>query len=384
MPIDPISYYVDNSATVDSLNLANNTPVKGGDGASAAADLNFETFLKLLVTELENQDPLDPLDNKEMTAQIASFSSLEQNIQQNKYLETIAGQSDYSQQTIALSYVGKDALIPGDLTATNGVANVSLNYQVPSVASDVSIEVLNEDGDVIRTLEGEVAVGRNETTWDSKDEDGNAVPAGFYTFRVSGTAPNGDEVKVKEFTFGHVASLEGDGDAVEFTSSDGRTFSLDDILLVREAAVVPQADYSQQAIAVSYIGKDVLIPGGAISSNGSSNVSLNYGNAEEFDSVSIEVLDANGDLVRTLVGDTGTGRQETVWDNKDENGNDVAAGEYSFVVKGTTASGEEQDVVEFSYAHVEALESAGSTLVFRASDGRTFGFADVILVKDAA
>lgn len=236
MAIDPISYFANSSATVDSVNKANGVETKDGD-ASAAAELNFETFLKLLVTELENQDPLEPMDNKEMTAQLAEFSSLEQNITQNEYLAKIAGQSDYSQQAVALSYVGKDALIPGDVTATNGEMDVSLNYKVPSLVSDVSIEVMDSTGAVIRTLEGGIEVGRNEAIWDSKDDAGDAVPAGFYSFKVSGIAPDGEEVTVEEYSYGYVSALEGDGDDVKFTASDGRTFSLDDILLVRESAV---------------------------------------------------------------------------------------------------------------------------------------------------
>tara|TARA_R110000868_G_scaffold262401_1_gene520905 strand:- start:66181 stop:66963 length:783 start_codon:yes stop_codon:yes gene_type:complete len=236
MAINPISYFSDSSANVDAVNKANGVESKSGD-ASAAAELNFETFLKLLVTELENQDPLEPMDNKEMTAQLAEFSSLEQNITQNEYLAKIAGQSDYSQQAVALSYVGKDALIPGDVTATNGEMDVSINYKVPSLVSDVSIEVMDSTGAVVRTLEGGLKVGRNETIWDSKNDAGDAVPAGFYSFKVSGIAPDGEEVTVEEYSYGHVSAMEGDGDSVQFTASDGRTFSLDDILLVRESVV---------------------------------------------------------------------------------------------------------------------------------------------------
>ncbi|MFT7433609.1 MAG: flagellar basal-body rod modification protein FlgD [Alphaproteobacteria bacterium] len=244
MALDPIDYFSDNSAYIDSVNKSNDKEVKGDGTASAAADMNFETFMTLLVTQLQNQDPLEPMDNQQMTAQLAQFSSLEQNITQNEHLAKIAGQADYSQQGVALSYVGKDALVPGAITASNGTNDVSLNYKVEDTVTNVSVEILNGDGEVVRTMEGGIAQGRNEAIWDSKDDAGNAVEAGFYSFRVSGVDPNGEDVNVEEFSYGHVNSLEGDGESIRFTATDGRTFSLDDILLVREAIIVPVSNAS--------------------------------------------------------------------------------------------------------------------------------------------
>ena len=126
-----ISYLTNSTGNVDYVNSQNGF-TEDDSSVRSAADLNFENFLTLLVTELEQQDPLNPMDNKEMTAQLAQFSSLEQNIQQNEYLEKLAGQSDYSQQNLALSYIGKEALIPGDAVVNDpGSTVASLNYVIP-------------------------------------------------------------------------------------------------------------------------------------------------------------------------------------------------------------------------------------------------------------
>ncbi|MEC8067376.1 MAG: flagellar hook capping FlgD N-terminal domain-containing protein [Pseudomonadota bacterium] len=230
-----ISYLTNSQANVDFVNNSNGFD-ENDDTVRSAADMNFENFLKLLVTELENQDPLNPMDNKEMTAQLAQFSSLEQNIEQNEHLAKIAGQTDYSQQTVALSYIGKEALIPGsDVINDIGSAEATLNYVVPSAVTNVSVEIINSKGEVVRNMEGDIFIGRNSVKWDGTDDAGNPVESGFYSFRASGVDPSGDSVPITEYAYGHVYSVEGTGENMMFTSADGRNFVMDDILQVREA-----------------------------------------------------------------------------------------------------------------------------------------------------
>lgn len=229
-----ISYLTNSTGNVDYVNSQNGF-TEDDSSVRSAADLNFENFLTLLVTELEQQDPLNPMDNKEMTAQLAQFSSLEQNIQQNEYLEKLAGQSDYSQQNLALSYIGKEALIPGDAVVNDpGSTVASLNYVIPSAVTNANIEIMNESGEVVRNIEGSIALGRNTVTWDGTDDNGDAVGSGYYSFKVSGVDPSGEDVSIEEFSYGYVYSMEGTGDDVTFTSGDGREFTMDDVLLVRE------------------------------------------------------------------------------------------------------------------------------------------------------
>jgi flagellar basal-body rod modification protein FlgD len=83
-------------------------------GGSAASKVGFDTFLKLLTTQLKNQDPLNPLDGTQFTAQIAQFSQLEQQINSNNYLKTLSESRDYSIQAVATNYLGKEALVSGN------------------------------------------------------------------------------------------------------------------------------------------------------------------------------------------------------------------------------------------------------------------------------
>lgn len=234
-----ISYLTNSGSNVDYVNSQNGFEDDGKSEVRSAADLNFENFLNLLVTELEHQDPLNPMDNKEMTAQLAQFSSLEQNIEQNEHLEKLANQTNFSQQSVGLSYIGKEALVPGDAVVNDPASTeATLNYVIPSAVTAANVEIINGKGEVVRNLEGNIAVGRNSVKWDGLDDNGDSVDSGFYSFRVSAVDPGGEDVPVEEFSYGYVYSMEGTGEDMSFTSGDGRTFKLEDVLEVREPIVL--------------------------------------------------------------------------------------------------------------------------------------------------
>ncbi|MCA3243864.1 MAG: hypothetical protein INF43_00975, partial [Alphaproteobacteria bacterium] len=97
------------------------TGIAAGQNA-ALNSVNFDTFLKLLVAQLRNQDPLNPLDGTQFTGQIAQFSSLEQQINSNNYLKQLVAERDFGEQNLANSYLGKQVLGPGNLFSREGTA----------------------------------------------------------------------------------------------------------------------------------------------------------------------------------------------------------------------------------------------------------------------
>lgn len=245
----PADTYVDSSRKVSQVNEANDVDQTDGN-KSAAADLNFETFLKLLTVQLEYQDPLNPMEDTEWTTQLAQYSSLEAQLESNELLEKLAAAENLSQEALAISYIGKEALVPGSITATNGETPVSINYKQENVSAQTVIEirevvestdadgnVSQRPGDVVRSIEGTTFQGRNEVIWDAKDGDGNPVNPGFYIFSVSASGSDGEAVIAKEYTYGSINSTETsvEGDMI-LSTTDGRVTKLDDILLVRQAS----------------------------------------------------------------------------------------------------------------------------------------------------
>ena len=239
-----VNTFVDNSALVNQynreLNEVDGQLPKGDDGSAssqAAADSfgNFETFLTLLTVQLQNQDPLDPMDGTAFTEQLATFSQLEQTIASNKYLEKLTAATDYGAQTLAISYISKDALAPGEtITSPPEDGSTLFSYTIDGVASGAVVEIVDDQGTVVRTMEGGKSFGANDVLWDGKDDAGQDVASGFFKVFVSAVDTSGDSLATNTYTYGRVQAVEAEGEDVNIILADGRQVDLKSILLVRE------------------------------------------------------------------------------------------------------------------------------------------------------
>jgi flagellar basal-body rod modification protein FlgD len=178
-------------------------------GASSAQSLQ-DQFLTLLVAQLNNQDPLNPMDNYQLTSQLAQISTV-QGVQELKdVVQTISGQVDLSQSMDAVSMIGKQVLIPGsslkmdtDSTGTRITTPIGIDMQAD--ANDVVMKISDSSGRVVRTMDlGAQQTGILTPTWDGKDDSGNAMPDGSYTIAVAATDANGNAVTAEALTYGKV------------------------------------------------------------------------------------------------------------------------------------------------------------------------------------
>src|SRR3954453_13243617 len=146
-------------------------------GATLAG--NFQTFLTLLTTQLQNQNPLDPLDTNQFTQQLVQFAGVEQQLKTNDQLATMLSLQQTAQSTQALTFVGKTATVDGSTALlANGAA--TWNLGVPS-DSNVSISITNSTGQTVYSNSYSVQAGQNQVFgWDGKGNDGTQWPAGQY------------------------------------------------------------------------------------------------------------------------------------------------------------------------------------------------------------
>ncbi|MFT3728225.1 MAG: flagellar hook capping FlgD N-terminal domain-containing protein [Terricaulis sp.] len=165
------------------------------DAASAQATLsdNFSTFLTLLTSQLQNQDPLSPMDSTQFTQQLVQFSQVEQQIKTNSNLESLASQFQAASSSAALSYLGKDAVIQSD-TAYQSGTGASWGYNLPNTANTIKIEVRDASNRTVATLDGETGSGDHVVTWDGKDSSGNAMPAGNYHIAITAKDTGGTAI----------------------------------------------------------------------------------------------------------------------------------------------------------------------------------------------
>lgn len=197
-------------------------------GATSAADME-QRFLKLLVTQLNNQDPLNPMENSELTSQLAQMSTVSGIEKLNTALSGLVSQSGTSQVLQAASMIGYNVLSPGnELTAADG-KQTPFAVELPSSASDVKVVISGADGKVVRTMDaGAMPQGVNGITWDGKNDAGDAVAAGAYTYSVVATN-GGTAVNATALSFSQVAAVKQGSNGVSLELAAGRSISLSDV-----------------------------------------------------------------------------------------------------------------------------------------------------------
>lgn len=174
-------------------------------GTESSSDLQSQ-FLTLLVAQLQNQDPTNPMDNAELTSQLAQISTLSGIENLNTTLGSISGQLDTSQALQASTLVGHGVMIDGsDIIVGTDSATTPFGLSLDSAASDVTVTIKDSTGAVVRTVDiGAQTAGVHSYTWDGTDDSGAAVPEGSYTFSLSATASSGASMDVDALEYATV------------------------------------------------------------------------------------------------------------------------------------------------------------------------------------
>ena len=184
-------------------------------------ELGKDQFLKLLVTQLKYQDPLDPMKNDEFIAQTAQFSALEQMQQVN---ENITKQSGLYQQVVnaaTVQYIGKSVLTPGNKVELTAGQPVQFGADVPS-AANLTVNIKDRFGRVVDTLHlNTYKADRLDIEWDGHNSDNQPLPDGTYKFEIQGINSSGEVVLPVALTKGKVAGISNKNGKT-MLSVDGR------------------------------------------------------------------------------------------------------------------------------------------------------------------
>jgi len=189
------------------------TPIPASSASAAASATsgtlvgNFQTFLTLLTTQLQNQNPLDPLDTNQFTQQLVQFAGVEQQLKSNEQLSTLVSLQQTTQATQALAFVGKNALVDGS-TAT--LANNSAVWSLGVAKSaNVDISIANASGQTVFTGKYNMSAGDGQSfTWDGKGNDGTVWPAGQYKITATAKDTAGNTIGVSTQVSGVVSSVD--------------------------------------------------------------------------------------------------------------------------------------------------------------------------------
>lgn len=210
-------------------------------GASqAAADRqkladDLDDFMTLLTTQLQHQDPLDPMDANEFTTQLVQFASVEQQIQQNSNLEGLLAAQENSQLASVASYVGR--MVEAETNQVqihNGEAE--FNYVLHEDSVSTLINIVDDNGRTVFSGEGNVAAGKHGVVWDGTDLSGQRLPDGLYKLTVSALDADGAPVDVTTTAVGKVTGVSYAGNEPELLLTN-QAISLDKVISIKETAV---------------------------------------------------------------------------------------------------------------------------------------------------
>jgi flagellar basal-body rod modification protein FlgD len=194
---------------VDATNPATNPTTAAAtaniNSQSASLADNYNMFLNLLTTQLQNQDPLNPMDNNEFTQQLTQMTGVQQQLLTNQLLTQMISQGQAQVGGAAVSLIGKQVTMQtGDAPLVNGQA--TWNYNLPATAANASLNVLDANGNIVATATPtDMSKGDHTYTWNGKDSNGHTVPDGVYTLAINATDTNGAAIAATE-SYSGVAS----------------------------------------------------------------------------------------------------------------------------------------------------------------------------------
>lgn len=190
--------------------------------------LGKDDFFKMLLAQIQNQDPLNPMDGTAFSAQLAQFSSLEQLSNINDQLETMNLYQASANNAQSLNLIGREVTARGNALKVEGEFT-DLIYGLSGDAGEVSIKIYDEAGNLVDTLElGNQKEGRNSVIWDCND-----VPSGNYTFDVSAVDGNGEKISVDTIITGVVAGIAFKNGS-SYLSVNGQDIAFGDVFSVND------------------------------------------------------------------------------------------------------------------------------------------------------
>jgi flagellar basal-body rod modification protein FlgD len=195
--------------------VSGTTPLPAGSSDSSGTNAlasqqiagNFQTFLQLLTTQLQNQNPLDPLDTNQFTQQLVEFAGVEQQLNANDQLKTLVSLQQTAQSTQALQFVGKTAVVNG---GTNSLVNSQATWDLNVPAnSNLTVTIANSAGQTVFTGNYSANAGNNQPfTWNGQGNDGTQWPDGQYTLTATAADASGNSVGVTSQIQGVVSSVD--------------------------------------------------------------------------------------------------------------------------------------------------------------------------------
>ncbi|RKP44394.1 flagellar hook assembly protein FlgD [Trinickia fusca] len=221
------------SSTSGSGSSSSTSGTSSTTGSNSSTSLQ-QTFLQLLVTQLQNQDPTNPMDSSQMTSQLAQINTVTGISQLNTTLTSLASQLSAGQNAQASLLIGQNVLVPGSTATVASGASPGFGVQVASNVSDLTVTIKNAGGQVVNTVDlGAQQAGMVPVSWKPVDSSGNTLPDGTYTISAVGRSGTGSTTAETTLTGGQVQSVvQQSGGATGLLLQNGSTVNMSSVVAI--------------------------------------------------------------------------------------------------------------------------------------------------------
>ncbi|MDY6863119.1 MAG: flagellar hook capping FlgD N-terminal domain-containing protein [Thermodesulfobacteriota bacterium] len=196
--------------------------------------MNKEDFFKLLITQMQHQDPLNPMENEEFVSQLTGFSQLEQLYNTNENLEFLTLYEASINNSQAVNFLGKDVKAVGNGLILKDGEGAAIYYNLDKDAGSVTISIFDNYGKIVGNLNvGSQGKGENTVIWNGKDSEGKTMPEGEYTFKIAAKDINGNEITTLSYVTGVVNGITYEEGAT-YMIVNNRQIPVSDVLEINE------------------------------------------------------------------------------------------------------------------------------------------------------
>ena len=211
---------IDSSSSTASTSTAS-TGASTSQASTDKKQINdqLNQFLKLLVTQLQHQDPLQPMDANQFTQQLVQFASVEQQIYQNANLEKLVSMQQGAQTGSVINYLGSMVEFEGDTMSLQG-GSAAASYTLPESAAQTTIRVRDMAGNIVFSGGGETASGSHVFSWSGRGNSGEALADGAYKLEIEAKRSDGTTLDVSTHVMGLVSGIVNDGDLPQLVVGD--------------------------------------------------------------------------------------------------------------------------------------------------------------------
>jgi flagellar basal-body rod modification protein FlgD len=292
--------------------------------SSAALAEDFTQFLTLLTVQLQNQDPLSPMDSTEFTNQLVAFTQVEQQINSNEKLDSLIALGLSESMSNAQSYVGNDISYISSEFYFDGSPQV-LRYSLPEDAQTATMRIYNEAGGLVYEEDVSGMSGAHDVTWNGQLTGGGIASDGTYEIVIDALDANNESIDATTVVTGQVSGVESQSGQIYLLVGE-RAVALGNVLN-SSISKVDTGNSENITAALNYVGLDVGYDNNEFLLGSSGTASIGYTLADDAERAKIHIYNDQGELVFTDNVETSAGSHSYEWD-----ASGFSAGEYTFEI----------------------------------------------------